>query len=257
MVARGVSATLRHLPHVAGPWTTVLFAALAIVFAIVENDAAMWRFLIREDGPVEDATSAALAIASIVFAMAARRTFQSPAVRRFCVVFSVLLMVGALEEISWGQRIIGVSSPEFFREHNAQQETNIHNTLQQMVPFTCPICTDGRLLTKHVVILGLAAYGIIAPALLHVRSLQPYLLARYVLYPPLFLSPAIVIAGLFMFDRFDVPFGNEEEVGELLLGIYLVLFAWHAERGRWCCPKVAVAPPEDTGPDLPEELARV
>ena len=243
---------VRQLPHVAGPRTTALFAVLAIVFAVVENDPAAWRWLIREDGPVEDATSAALAIAGIVFALAARRHAHMPGLRRFCIVFAGLLMVGALEEISWGQRIIGVSSPDFFREHNAQQEVNIHNTLQQYVPFTCPICTDGRLLTKHVVILGLAVYGIILPVLLHLRSLQPYLFARYLLYPPLFLSPAIVIAGMFMFDWFDVPFGNEEEVGELLLGIYLVMFAWHAERRRTCCPTAALAQQGDRMPAGPE-----
>jgi len=31
------------------------------------------------------------------------------------------------EEISWGQRIFHIQSPEFFIEHNTQHETNLHN----------------------------------------------------------------------------------------------------------------------------------
>jgi hypothetical protein len=37
------------------------------------------------------------------------------------------LIFGAGEEISWGQRILGLKSPEYFKEHNAQGETNLHN----------------------------------------------------------------------------------------------------------------------------------
>ena len=40
---------------------------------------------------------------------------------------AVGLFFGAGEEISWGQRIFGIESSEFFSENNAQQETNLHN----------------------------------------------------------------------------------------------------------------------------------
>ncbi len=39
----------------------------------------------------------------------------------------VLFLFAAGEEISWGQRIFGVESSEFFIENNAQGETNLHN----------------------------------------------------------------------------------------------------------------------------------
>ena len=32
-----------------------------------------------------------------------------------------------MEEISWGQRIFGIESPEWFLKHNRQVETNVHN----------------------------------------------------------------------------------------------------------------------------------
>ncbi len=42
-------------------------------------------------------------------------------------LFVVLFLFAAGEEISWGQRIFGVESSEFFIENNAQGETNLHN----------------------------------------------------------------------------------------------------------------------------------
>jgi hypothetical protein len=40
---------------------------------------------------------------------------------------TLLCLFCAGEEISWGQRIFGWSSPGFFLQHNAQHETNLHN----------------------------------------------------------------------------------------------------------------------------------
>ena len=42
-------------------------------------------------------------------------------------LFVALFLFAAGEEISWGQRIFGVESSEFFIENNAQGETNLHN----------------------------------------------------------------------------------------------------------------------------------
>ncbi len=39
----------------------------------------------------------------------------------------VLAIFGAGEEISWGQRLLGIDSPDFFLTHNQQQEINLHN----------------------------------------------------------------------------------------------------------------------------------
>lgn len=53
-------------------------------------------------------------------------------IKRNIFLFSALLILGILfffmcmEEISWGQRIIGFGSPDLFTE-NSQKETNLHN----------------------------------------------------------------------------------------------------------------------------------
>ena len=46
-------------------------------------------------------------------------------------LISLLIFIGfffvAGEELSWGQRIIGIETTEYFKENNAQQELNLHN----------------------------------------------------------------------------------------------------------------------------------
>ncbi|MEL4307812.1 hypothetical protein [Joostella sp. CR20] len=43
------------------------------------------------------------------------------------LLFAILFFFGAGEEISWGQRIFGIESGEYFLQNNAQKETNLHN----------------------------------------------------------------------------------------------------------------------------------
>jgi len=44
----------------------------------------------------------------------------------FLFLAFVLMMV-SMEEISWGQRLFAVTTPEFFEEHSSQKEINVHN----------------------------------------------------------------------------------------------------------------------------------
>ena len=43
------------------------------------------------------------------------------------LAFAAVFIFGAGEELSWGQRLLGIESSEFFKAHNAQAETNLHN----------------------------------------------------------------------------------------------------------------------------------
>ena len=43
------------------------------------------------------------------------------------LLFSIVFIFGAGEEISWGHHMFQYDVPQFFRDHNAQNETNIHN----------------------------------------------------------------------------------------------------------------------------------
>ncbi len=82
-----------------------------------------------EDGPVEWSTALFLLGASGVLVwqaarLAGRRAFGATALVAF---YALLFFFAAGEEISWGQRVFGWETTEFFREHNYQRETNLHN----------------------------------------------------------------------------------------------------------------------------------
>ena len=49
--------------------------------------------------------------------------------RRFILLISIGAYLVAMEEISWGQRILGFESGDFFSSNNTQQETNLHNLI--------------------------------------------------------------------------------------------------------------------------------
>ncbi|RTE53264.1 hypothetical protein EHW67_12270 [Arenibacter aquaticus] len=83
----------------------------------------------REDGPVEWGTTIML---FSIFILSLYRLITSWSNKQNLwkigtFIFVVLFFFAAGEEISWGQRIFGVESGEFFIENNAQGETNLHN----------------------------------------------------------------------------------------------------------------------------------
>jgi len=82
-----------------------------------------------EDGPVEWSTAICLFLASLVLLRNVLRLVgrAEAAAAALTFLYALLFFFGAGEEISWGQRLFGWESGEFFRENNAQHETNIHN----------------------------------------------------------------------------------------------------------------------------------
>ena len=193
-----------------------LFIALASGFVILLNlNRPLYQLLLIEDGPVENATSVVLFVAAFLFAVAATRHWREMRVGYFFAAFAVLLFVAALEEISWGQRLLQIRSPQFFIDHNDQQEINIHNTLQRLIP----------LRFNSLVAVGLLLYGVVIPRLLRKGVVKLRGIERYVVFPPAFLSVGIVVGALFMAD---VPTGLEEEIGEFLLSLSLCVFGGRA-----------------------------
>ncbi len=76
----------------------------------------------KEDGLFEWATFFYLFAASAVFFILSVKSKNI-----FFLMLFVVLLLGAGEEISWGQRIFNYQTPEIIRQKNIQQEFNIHN----------------------------------------------------------------------------------------------------------------------------------
>jgi hypothetical protein len=82
-----------------------------------------------EDGPIEWLTVAGFAVGGIIClrrAWVLRRRRSLRFVALTCLL-GLAFIFCAGEEISWGQRLLGVESSDWFRTYNAQQETNLHN----------------------------------------------------------------------------------------------------------------------------------
>lgn len=87
------------------------------------------QVLAKEDGPIEWLTVIGLLL-SFAVCMYRVITLRKDKNAAFILVWAFLALVcffGAGEEISWGQRIFNVESSEWFKQNNAQQETNLHN----------------------------------------------------------------------------------------------------------------------------------
>lgn len=83
-----------------------------------------------EDGPAENLTALLLLIASFAMVFHAVRLLvnkQSRQLAALAIIVAAVFFVFAGEEISWGQRILGIESNEFMQEHNWQGEMNFHN----------------------------------------------------------------------------------------------------------------------------------
>lgn len=85
--------------------------------------------LIQEDGVFENLTAVFYVTGSLfclIGFVAARRRGPSMG-KYFLLGWAALLFFLGMEEISWGQRVFGVETPEFLASRNLQEEINLHN----------------------------------------------------------------------------------------------------------------------------------
>ena len=70
-------------------------------------------------------------LASLFFLLAfiKRRENTNSYTRIFIFDLFLFCFIIGMEEISWGQRILGIETPESFKEINYQQETTVHNLI--------------------------------------------------------------------------------------------------------------------------------
>ena len=111
-----------------------LVVLMVLTYSIALLDRAVIDTWIQEDGVFESFGAAALlaaAVFSFVGFLRTRRGINEGAGRRLkpaaFLMLALLFLVGAGEEVSWGQRIFGWETPEGLKQSNAQGETTLHN----------------------------------------------------------------------------------------------------------------------------------
>jgi len=112
----------------------VIYSFLAIViissmFVSVVDKEAYYQIYTMEDGFFEDMTFVFLFASGVLMVfryLQKRKEVKFPA-NLFPLVIAAGFIFIAGEEISWGQRIFGLETPEFFEEFNSQDEIGLHN----------------------------------------------------------------------------------------------------------------------------------
>jgi hypothetical protein len=208
----------------------VLFPALFYFFWEYYSHGRRHRPYLRalhEDGPVEWATVGAFVAGGLCFFVAAGRRASAGRRRRlFLLLLGVVCVLSALEEMSWGQRVLGVETPAFFEQHSDQREINAHNVLQRWLDVK----------TKHVAGVALALYGVLLPILALAAPVRRLCDRLGLPVPPLALVPGFLLGALLMRDR---PSGQEEELGELFLALGLMFVGLLALAGEPSRPRRA------------------
>ncbi len=98
-----------------------IFFSTHLIGYIYLNQAFHEENSFHEDSFLEWATFFLSLIASILFLI--RGILGS----KFSLLCCAAFLLFAMEEISWGQRIFKIESPEFFIQNNFQRELNLHN----------------------------------------------------------------------------------------------------------------------------------
>jgi hypothetical protein len=133
----------------------MVFIMLLIGYVLFYTNVNTFVTYVQEDGIVEWLTVLGLLLGCFV---CIRRFFRLRKFRHTWFLFvtiglGLLLFFGAGEEISWGQRILGLKSPEFFLEENTQKEINLHNLIVDGVKLNKVIFSIGLIVAMGIYLL--------------------------------------------------------------------------------------------------------
>lgn len=213
--------------------------ALAGGYALLLKLGATRRIaygLLEEGGPVELATFALLLAGGVLglrLAMEARESGARALVSGFYAVFSGGLLLTALEEVAWGQRVLGFDTPAAFKALNRQGELTLHNLQGVHEALPCLPLLFG--------LGGLAGVGLGSRRPFHAVA-APRVLATWFLAIAV-LAVLDVCAHAFALERHvEKAFRRLAELSELLVAASALLYVllnrsrlrreWRERRGR-------------------------
>jgi len=96
------------------------------IFSFLDDNTII--ALTKEDHFYENSGAISFLLASILFFATSRKTDKNLKLRKtLFILLGCFFLFGFLEEISWGQRIFNIATPQEFKDVNVQNEINIHN----------------------------------------------------------------------------------------------------------------------------------
>ena len=148
------------LSHLEKCILALILLILLIAFGLLYFSPSSLDIYLGEDGIVEWLTVGGLLAGAFVCFNRFIAFFKTKSWWFLLVTFvlGLLLFIAAGEEISWGQRILGIQSSEYFLKNNAQGETNIHNLVVNGVKIN-------KLVFSTILIAVLGIYLVVIPIL--------------------------------------------------------------------------------------------
>jgi hypothetical protein len=186
----------------------VILSVLAYAGVLESSNADLYYRAVQEDEYVEWASFWAFLVATGIFLVAALRQRQAiGGIPWFLVGVGLFCFVFAMEEISWFQRQLGYRPPDYFLEHNFQQELNFHNAIK----------SSFLTRTLTAVMIG---YGLLLPLVALVRAIRLWLQRVRVAAPPWQLAPMFVVSAVLL-EIYPWTFSGEWV--ELMMGLTFLL----------------------------------
>lgn len=105
-----------------------MLGMMALLLDPDSESAAMW--MLEENHPIEMLSFVFLLAGGVLglsLAGRAKRMGERPLVSNFYLVFALGLLLAAMEEIAWGQKLLGFDSSALWKSLNRQGETTLHN----------------------------------------------------------------------------------------------------------------------------------
>ena len=204
----------------------LLAALIATGYRLAAVDEGYFRNVyVPEDGVLETATAIMLFSCAVIVVLRVLRERQMHP-RSFFVIGAVMAVVFffvAGEEISWGQRIFGVESSEFFLKNNRQDETNLHNLEVRGVNLN-------KLIFGRMLVLFLIGYYLILPYLFSRRG-RVYRWASSLYFPVPKIHNGVMMLALGLFVE-QIPSSKRGELNEVCLGVFALLLVTSAQNIR-------------------------
>jgi len=204
---------------------TLPLAAIIIFLTLKMKHSDLYAYTVSEDSFFEYVQALSYLSAGIIFMLPALKGLWSGQIIQVItlLVAGGILILIAMEEISWGQRIFGIRTPEWFRENNIQHEISIHNLE--------PVQKTIHLL--YALTGAFFAFGWIPRRVGFITRNFPHELSSFftLLKPRLYLMTYFL--PLFLFYSYSIikdspgPFFtfNDQEIPELLLSIGILLYS--------------------------------
>lgn len=158
---------------------------------------------VQEDQPLEWSTFWGFMVAGGFFLRAAYLERLKRPLPWFFLGVAAFCVVVAMEEISWGQRVLGYSPPRYFLEKNWQQEFNIHNVIPTR-------------LRQQLVVGILATYGLLLPLMERIPRTRRLLSTLGITAPPAALAP-IFAALIALLMTYPIEYSGELVEGGMAL----------------------------------------